>query len=231
VKAYDADGALVTLPGGVATVKSFYDKRQGGTVNVTEINIAALNASGLFPANGLLYAASINAGTGTSAGGVKLINGSELAAKLTVVSENAVYVKGDYNSVNKKGASVLCDAINLLSNNWNDSKTGSSLPTASDTTFNLAFVTGNQDTAGSAYNGGLENLPRFHENWTNKKCTLKGSFVNLWNSQHATGNWVYGGNYYTAPNRVWSYDTAFNTVANLPPYTPLAVTTVDVVVW
>lgn len=232
VKAYGAGGAAVTLPGGVATTKSFYDKRQGGTVQVTEINIAALNASGMFPANGLLYAASLGAGTGTSAGGVKLVNGSELSAKLTVVSENAVYVKGNYNSVNKKGASVLCDAINLLSNSWNDSKTGSSLPAASDTTFNLAFVTGNQDTVeGGAYNGGLENLPRFHENWSGKKCTLKGSFVNLWNSQHATGNWVYGTPYYTAPNRVWSYDTAFNSVANLPPYTPLAVTTVDVVVW
>jgi len=232
VKAYGANGAAVTLPGGVATVKNFYDKRQGGNVKVTEINIAALNASGLFPANGLLYASSIGAGTGTSAGGVKLVNGSELAAKLTVVSENAVYVKGDYNSVNKKGAAVLCDAINLLSNSWNDSKTASTLPAASDTVFNVAFVTGNQDTVpGSSYNGGLENLPRFHENWTNKKCTLKGSIVNLWNSQHATGKWVHGGNYYTAPNRVWSYDTAFNSVANLPPYTPLAVTTVDVVVW
>jgi hypothetical protein len=233
VKAYGPGGVAILLPAGVATVKSIYDTRQGGFVNVTEINMAALNASGVFPANGLLYAASIGAGTGTSAGGVKLVNGSELSAKLTVVSENAVYVQGNYNSVNKKGAAVLCDAINLLSNNWNDSKTASSsLPTASDTTFNLAFVTGNQETVpGSAYNGGLENLPRFHENWTNKKCTLTGSLVNLWCSQHATGNWVYGGKYYTAPNRIWSYDTAFNSVANLPPFTPLAVTTVDVVVW
>lgn len=232
VKAYGASGVAVLLPGGLATVKSIYDARQGGYVKVTEIDVDALNASGLFPANGLLYAASLGSGTGTSSGGVKLVNGSKLAGALTVVSENPVYVQGDYNTINKKGASVLCDAISLLSNSWNDSKGKSGLPTASDTTFNLAFVTGNQDTvAGGAYNGGLENLPRFHENWSGKKCTLKGSLVNLWNSQHATGAWVYGGNHYQAPNRVWSYDTAFNSVANLPPFTPLAVTTVDVVVW
>lgn len=232
VKAYNSAGVEFALPGGVATVKSIWDARQGGYVKVTEINIAALNASGAFPGNGLLYAASIGAGTGTSSGGVKLVNGSELANKLTVVSQNPVYVHGNYNTVNKKGAAVLCDAINLLSNSWNDTKTGAALPAASNTTFNLAFVTGNQETVeGGAYNGGLENLPRFHENWSGKQCTLKGSLVNLWNSQHGTGAWKIGGNYYNAPNRVWSYDTDFNSVANLPPFTPLAVTTVDVVVW
>lgn len=232
IKAYGVGGVALTLPGGVAKVKSIYDARQGGYVKVTEIDMDALNSSGLFPANGLLYAASTGAGTGTSAGGVKLVNGSKLAGALTVVSENPVYVHGDYNTVNKKGASVLCDAINLLSNSWNDSKGSSGLPSASDTTFNLAFVTGNQDTVtGGAYNGGLENLPRFHESWSGKKCILKGSLVNLWNSVHGTGAWKYGGNVYTAPNRVWSYDTDFNNVANLPPFTPLAVTTVDVVVW
>lgn len=232
VKAYGAGGAPVTLPSGIATVKSIYDKRQGGYVSVTEINMAALNSSGLFPANGLLYAGKINAGTGTSCGGVKLVNGSQLAGKLTVVSDNPVYVQGNYNTTSKKGAAVLCDAINLLSNSWNDTKGTSGLPAASNTTFNLAFVTGNQETVpGTSYNGGLENLPRFHENWTNKTLTMSGSIVNLWNSQHATGGWVYGSNYYTAPNRVWSYDTAFNAAGNLPPFTPLAVTTVDVVVW
>ena len=232
IKAYGAGGVALTLPGGIAQVKSIYDARQGGYVKVTEIDMDALNSSGLFPSNGLLYAANPGSGTGTSAGGVKLVKGSKLAAALTVVSENPVYVQGDYNTVNKKGASVLCDAINLLSNAWTDSKGSSGLPTATETTFNLAFVTGNQDTvSGGAYNGGLENLPRFHESWTGKKCNLKGSLVNLWNSQHGTGAWKYGGNVYTAPNRVWSYDTDFNNAANLPPFTPLAVTTVDVVVW
>lgn len=240
-KAYDAAGADVTTPlknAGVVTLKSIYDARQAGSssnstkVKVTEIDVAKLNTCGYFPANGLIYASSYGASTGTNAKGIKLKNGSQLAGKLTVVSENSVYVQGDYNTVQKKGAAVIADAVNLLSNSWDDSKNSSSgLPTASATTYNVALISGNQDTVGSAYNGGLENLPRFHENWSGKACTIKGSFVNTWLSQYATGSWLYGSNRYVAPNRIWSYDTAFNTVANLPPFTPMAVTTSDAAVW
>lgn len=241
-KAYDATGADVTAAlsaSGAVSLTSLYDARQAGSssvstkVKITEIDIAKLNASGLFPSNGLIYAAGYGSGTGTDANGIKLKNGSQLNGKLTVVSENSMYIQGDYNTINKKGAAVIADAVNLLSNSWNDSKTNTSgLPSASNTTYNVAMISGNQDTtAGGQYNGGLENLPRFHENWSGKNCTIKGSFVNTWLSQYATGNWVYGGNKYTAPNRVWSYDTAFNSVANLPPYTPMAVSAVDAAVW
>jgi hypothetical protein len=40
--------------------------------------------------------------------------------------------------------------------------------------------------------------------------------VNAWCRRYATGT--------------WAYDTTFNDVADLPPNTPLAVTTVDVAV-
>lgn len=239
-KAYDKNGNDITTAvaaTGAVTLGSIYDARQAGSsstkVKVTKIDVAKLNTSGYFPTNGLVYAAGYGAGTGTNAKGVQLVNGSFLSNKLTVVTENSVYIQGDYNTSNKKGAAVIADAVNLLSNAWTGTKTSSSgLPTASNTTFNVAMISGNQDTVTNvSYNGGLENLPRFHENWTDKNCTIKGSFVNTWLSQYATGQWVYGSNKYTAPNRVWSYDTAFNTVANLPPYTPMAVTMVDAAVW
>jgi hypothetical protein len=83
---------------------------------------------------------------------------------------------------------------------------------------------------GSSYSGGFENFPRFHENWGGINCTINGSFVNFWNSQFATGTWGASG-VYSAPNRLWGYDPMFNTVANLPPFTPMAVTAVDVVCW
>lgn len=239
IQAFDKNGANVT--GSLTTAissRQMYDARQAagttGTkkVKLIEINMANLNSSGKFPANGLLYAARYGSGTGLSAGGVRLTNGSTLAGKLTVVSENPIYVKGDYNTTAKKGASVIGDAINLLSNAWNDSKTQGTLPVASaSTTYNVAMISGNQNTAGTAYNGGLENLPRFHENWTGKNCNIYGSFVNTWLSQYATEAWVYGGDRYTAPNRNWYYDTAFNSVANLPPFTPMAVTANDIVSW
>ena len=40
--------------------------------------------------------------------------------------------------------------------------------------------------------------------------TYSGSVIVLYNSQQATGNWVYGGNYYNAPIRSWGYDTALS---------------------
>ncbi|MEY2747835.1 MAG: hypothetical protein RL112_2877 [Planctomycetota bacterium] len=239
-KAFDQNGIEVTTrisDAGAVTFKNMYDARQAngaaGTVRVLDIDMQKLNASGKWPANGLLYAAHKGATTGTNSKGVRLSNGATLPAKLTVASENAVYVRGDYNkgssTVAKKPAAVIGDAINLLSTSWNDTKTHSSgLPVAAATTYNMAMISGNQDTVGSSYNGGLENLPRFHENWTGKACNIKGSLVNTWNSAHATGQWVYGGNRYTAPNRNWTYDTDFNDVSKLPPFTPRAVSAVDV---
>lgn len=231
-RAYDGQGIdVTTYLAGAVTLKTMYDARQGGNVSVIQIDMGLLNTSPVFPANGLLYASSYANGTGQAAKGVQLVNGTELKAPLTVASEGAVYVKGDYNTVGQKGAAVICDAINLLSNSWNDSKGKSGLPRASETTFNLAFISGNQETTVGDYNGGFENLPRFHENWSGVDCNITGSFVNLWESQHATGTWVYGGNRYTAPKRNYAFDTRFNDVANLPPFTPLAVTGEDVVTW
>lgn len=233
--AFDGDGFSVKASlVGVVTQSDMHDARQsdnGDNTPICEIDIAALNVSGVFPPNGLLYAAHYGMGEGTDAKGVLVKNGSELSAALSVVSEGPVYVQGDFNTVNKKGAAVIGDAVNLLSNAWDGSKSAGSLPSASDTTFNMAIVTGNHETHVGGYNGGLENLPRFHEKWSGKKCRITGSFVNTWESKYATGTWRYGGDRYTAPGRIWNYDEAFNRVANLPPFTPMAVTAVDVVMW
>lgn len=238
ITAYNADGADVTA--GISSALSadtIYDARQAGggagRAPVTRIDLAALAGTAHWPANGLIYAAHYGAGTGVNARGVQLVNGGELATALTVVSENSVYIQGNYNTTNKKGCAVIADAVNLLSNGWNNSKThNNGLPVASSTSYNVAIITGNTNTTpGGSYNGGLENLPRFHENWSGVNCRITGSFVNTWNSIFASSNWAINGNYYRAPNRIWGYDTAFNTVANLPPFTPMAVTAVDVCSW
>lgn len=239
--AYDAQGANVTSAvsaiAGAVTTRTMYDARQAnggsGTVRVVDIDVQKIQQSGKFPPNGLLYAAHKSPGTGVNVRGVRLVNAATLPANLTVVSEDPVYIKGDYNkgsaTVPKRAAAVIADAVNLLSVGWNDTKTATTaLPAATATTYNVAMISGNHDTVGSAYNGGLENLPRFHENWTGKACNIRGSLVNTWASRYATGQWVYGGNRYTAPNRNWTYDTDFNDVSKLPPFTPMAVTAVDV---
>ena len=76
---------------------------------------------------------------------------------------------------------------------------------------------------GGNYSGGFENLPRFHENWSGKTATIRGSFINIFDSEIAKSPWSYGGNVYTAPNRDWQYDTDLMDMANLPPYTPSAI--------
>ncbi|MBI1850908.1 MAG: hypothetical protein HYR85_11240 [Planctomycetes bacterium] len=217
--AYDRAGRSVSLPSGTISSKTMYDAREGRNVTVTEVDVAMLNTSGRFPANGLIYAARSDARL-TRPNGIRLKNGSTLAGPLTVVSEDPVYVLGDYNTVAKKPAAVICDAVNLLSNAWNDTKRAGLLPVALPTTFNLAMITGNYSTTTGNYNGGFENFPRFHENWDNVTCRIRGSFVNLYLSDIARGTWVYGGDHYTAPNRNWDYDPAFNDPNQLPPFTP-----------
>lgn len=234
--ATDADGNDVTSYVAPAiTLTGVPDMRQSDSsaedVPVVQIDIAALAQTGYTPANGLVYAAHEGTGTGTEAKGVLLTGGSELPSSLTVASQGPVYVHGDYNTVDKKGAAVIGDAINLLSNGWDGTKSPGSLPQAQETTFNFAMITGSYESVPNRYNGGLENLPRFHENWSGIACNISGSFVNIYDSQHATGDWRYGSDRYTAPIRNWEYDASFNSIGGLPPFTPMAVTAAPVVSW
>jgi hypothetical protein len=169
------------------------------------------------------------------------IAGSPLVQGLTVVAPQAVYTAGHYNSVNKIPASILADSFNPLSVNWNDvTSSGSawrdsdpysdlSHRVAGNTIFNAAILSGTDITGGSEgaagqdsgnYNGGFENYPRFHENWSGDTFQYRGSFVSLDAPRKVNGGWSYGGNRYTAPNRDWDYDTDFNDAENLPPLSP-----------
>jgi hypothetical protein len=113
-------------------------------------------------------------------------------------------------------SSIVADAVNILSNSWQDSNSGS-MPAASPTTVNTAIISGNVQTnakGDSAYSGGAENFPRFLENWGNKTFTYYGSMVQLYQSQQATGVWGKP-NVYGAPTRAWYFDSSFKT--NPPP--------------
>ena len=223
------------LPSGTLASSSTYDAREGTYVSTTVVDMAKLRTTAYWPPNGLLYANRTH-NTPASPKGITFKNGNTLPAALTIVSNGPVYVQGDYNAKPsdptyvKKPASIIADAVNLLSNNWSNAKGPSTgLPTATATTYNFAMVTGNQNTTSGNYNGGFENLPRFHENWTGVEARIRGAFVNLWRSRIADGAWAYGGNRYTAPNRDWTYDTDFNDPSKLPPFTPLAVSIVRTV--
>ncbi|HYC76536.1 MAG TPA: hypothetical protein VEI02_02810 [Planctomycetota bacterium] len=234
---FNTAGVNITalMPSGFLATRTMWDQREGKTVTLTQINLnrlkdmdgvaTTIDPCPYFPADGLLYAYRTDT-TSTTGSGIVLSGGSELNAGLTVVSPAPVYVHGNFNTVNKKPAAVICDTAHLLSSAWNWTNSSTSgLKIANSTTYNLAFIAGNKNTTAGAYNGGFENFPRFHENWTGKVCTIKGSFVNTWTSKIHTGNWVYGGNHYTAPDRNWTYESNFDDTAQLPPFTPMAVST------
>src|SRR3970282_399743 len=173
--ATDMNNNPVSLPGGVITSKSFYDMREQRTMTIVEIDVGLLRSTGAAPANGVLYVAT----TGTPGAAVRLVNGSQLPAPgLGVVSENPLYIRGDYNTVAKVPAAVLADAITVLSNNWaaNNSDTKGALGTntrpATANTVNAAFALGRsrESTCGNG-NGQLENDVRFLEDWNSRNFT------------------------------------------------------------
>jgi len=172
---------------------------------------------------------------------IVLTNGTMMPRSgLTFATPNPVYIKGDYNvntdgktavlgstnTDNTRPAAILCDAITILSAKWKDSLSmnGGSVNNraACDTTVNAAFLAGNVPTDSGGYSGGVENFPRFLENWANFTFTYNGSMVVLFPSQVGVGRWGQA-NVYSPPNRNWSFDHNFLSAQRLPTNTPNAV--------
>jgi hypothetical protein len=219
------------------TQKSVYDRREAKTVDITTLDIAKAKAKVSSTEVGPLEAANFNnilyiddlGSTGyTDPKAIRLINGSILPADgLTVASQNSIYIQGDYNTTSattRGSAAVFADAVTILSNGWNDANAGSGLSSkkASNTTVNAAIVAGflpsgwvdPKTGAQYGYSGGLNNFPRFLEDWTGKTFTYTGSMIELFTSQIATGQWDTG-TIYQPPIRVWNFDSNF--VGKPPP--------------
>ncbi len=196
----------------------FTDQRDNKKVDVMDLDVSKMYDLGYAPTNGVVYFSGNVSSSEYPA--LRLKNASEIDAGLTIASNNPVYTVGDFNSVNKKPASIMADALTVLSKNWDDTKSTGSYSTrsAAETTVNAALIIGNINTTSTNYNGGLENLPRFLENWAGINYNWKGSMVNLWQSIQATGLW--GSGCYSPPARNWAYDTDLNDPDNLPPASP-----------
>ncbi|HSQ01381.1 MAG TPA: hypothetical protein VL049_29520 [Candidatus Dormibacteraeota bacterium] len=208
-----------------------------------------------------------NSNSGSNNYGVRLFGSNDIPLNggigasadptgVTVASDQAMYVIGDYNRGTAGGgtacqpASVIGDSINVFSgaywrsgipnvcgaaccqdNRCRDGQSTQDLSggrrNAQTSWINAAFLGGVDDTTGSAYNGGLENYPRFHENWSGTTLNYQGSFVSLGDATHVNGAWCGTGgsnssgcNIYNPPTRAWNFDPGFNNAANLPPLTP-----------
>ena len=223
------------------TSASFYNKREAKTVKATEIDVGKLVTwsqtndtlrSTLGRDVRSIYVADQRTQTGSTQSGVRVKNGQTLPSLgLTVATPNPLYVQGHFNAPAAylgttntslaKPASLVSDSINILSGSWKDANSGGNLSTrtATDTTVNAALLGGIVPSGNGYYSGGVENFPRFLENWSNKKLAYNGSMVVMFYSKIAKAPWGTS-DVYSPPNRQWTFDLNFMDSAKLPPGTP-----------
>jgi hypothetical protein len=181
---------------------------------------------------------------------LKVVNGAlgQLPNGLTIASENPVYVQGNYNSdgnfttAGNVPASVIADAVTLLSNNWNDLNSfndpwdvtaGASQRIATTTSYRMAVITGKgipfPQPAGTdasyGSDGGAHNFVRSLENWNSPNTVrhrYRGSMVSFFINRQAVGVFkCCDQDVYQRGVREWSFDTDFLLPTKLPPGTPM----------
>jgi len=182
---------------------------------------------------------------------VRLRNGSKLQASdssaplpvgMSLITDQSLVLWGDLNSSSKIPVALFSDSQYILSNQWQDSDSYISdvwNRNAQHLTVQAAILTGVQHTGGingpggqdAGYDtngGGVINIFRFNE-WfrldssgTHPDFTYKGSLVSLGPPKHSQSTWG-PFTYYSAPNRIWSFDKDFIVPENLPPLTPVFV--------
>lgn len=160
---------------------------------------------------------------------------------LTVVSENPVYVESHYNA-NSSGfgnphapASIMADAITLLSASWADASSFSSPHAdsgraATSTAYRFAAMSGKGPafphfgTQPNSYgtDGGVHNFLRLLEDWGNDTLSYRGSIASFYYNRQAVGPFRCCNNVYQLPGtRNFAFDTDFLSPSLLPPRTPM----------
>lgn len=163
----------------------------------------------------------------------------------TFATNQAMYIDGNYNSDGdsntgtptapdsaadfaKQGheasSALVADAITFLSTNWDDENSAKSKSDRTASNFTevsaaiLSGVVPSGKTGSNSYSGGVENFPRFLENWSGKTLRIRGSIVGLYESEVATEKWG-SGDVYSPPKRNWGFHEKFGE-GFYPPGTP-----------
>lgn len=212
----------------------------------TTSDIVSPNSSGAAALAGSGTRTAVRLINGSQVPNRRAANGSAVEG-ITIATNAPVYIQGNLNSPgigagtrggvavtddnsnigtpkdNEVPVAIAADAINILSNAWSDNTSAATTrPDASNTEVSAAFLTGNvptSGTGGSSYSGGVENFPRFLEDWSGGiKFRYRGSMVALFNSTVATGPWSAAS--YSPPTREWGFNTMFRD-GRQPPGTPM----------
>jgi hypothetical protein len=166
----------------------------------------------------------------------------------TLATNNAMYLYGNYNADGNlntpesnttadtlynstmpdvpsnpdPSCCLAADCVTALSGSWSNRGSKTAAPTvasAGAVEINTAIITGIAPTSGNTLSGGVNNYPRFLENWTNNSvvCRYRGSMVCLFSSE--IGNQGWSNSYFSAPVRQWGYYNQFKN-GYYPPGTP-----------
>ncbi len=172
---------------------------------------------------------------------LKLVHGSlgNITTGLTVVSENPVYVQGDWNASVAAGfgdphaaTAVIGDAVTLLSNNWNDDQSlaqpySPGNRPRTDTYYRLAIISGkgpsfpwiNGTASDFGTDGGAHNFLRMLE--SGATVYYRGSIATFYYNRQAVGTYKCCSTVYGAPTRNFAFDVDFLDPTKLPPLTPV----------
>ena len=202
--------------------------------------------------NGLLY---VNLQGADSA--VRLKNaeitprtGADGSQGFSIVTNGGLYVQGSYNTKNTDGTDIssgtpprsmlLADAITVLSTDWDDANSFLTVAApvndaaklahriaSADVTINAGLLCGNTPASATDASGGVQNLVRFLEDWSQRTATFNGSLGQLFKSRHFNGVFKQPGRgidpanpVYIAPKaRSYNFDTGL-TVGGGPPGSP-----------
>jgi hypothetical protein len=198
----------------VSTNAVFRDRRELKNVHATEIDIESFmnhrddlrRAFGATPR--ILYVQDLRTQSTETMPGIRLVKGFELPSNgLTIVTPNPLYVWGNYNTVTKRPAALVADAVTVLSEGWTDP--GETSTAAIATTVNASIMTGIVPSKGPHFDGGFFNAVRLLENWNDVVLTFNGSVVAMWESQQAFEPWRDDTAIYNAPTRQWAFDPDF----------------------
>jgi hypothetical protein len=131
-------------------------------------------------------------------------------------------------------ASVIADAISLLSDGWNDANSfafpyNPNNRWATDTTYRVAVIGGKEFAFKQPYRwqpaGGLRyrwrgaQLPAVSGSWGS--LYYQGSIVSMYYNHQAVGTFKCCTTVYYPPTRVYNFDSNFLTPSLLPPLTPM----------
>jgi hypothetical protein len=184
---------------------------------------------------------------------VKLVRGTTIAPTimgLTVVTENPVYVQGDWNAsggwTNPHAATaILADAVTLLSNAWDDRNSflnpydsttsiGGGRKRSTNSWYRFAVLAGKSpffplpsgQPADFGSDGGVHNFLRMLEgSVTSDVVNYQGAMANMFYNRQAVGTYkISNGSWsvYGVPSlRAYQFDQDFLQPTLLPPLTPM----------